>query len=306
MPGRALLRIADLSDDVFHRLIERSCALHRDMTDHSVPLNGKVVGILFAQTSTRTRTAFTVGAIRLGGTPISYCIDELQISTGETLADTGAILASMLDILVVRTNGPTQTLEELSSFGRIPVINAMAKEEHPTQAISDLATLTLRFGSLDGLSFLYVGEGNNTATALAAALSRVRSCQAMFITPHGYGLPAETVAIAQQAAAENRSTFAQAHDLDAAPSRVDVVYTTRWKTTGTSKADDSWRELFRPFYVDTAFMNRWPRAVFMHDLPAHRGEEVSAAVLDGPRSIAWQQASTKLPSAMAVLEACVD
>ena len=302
---RGLLRIGDLSDDALARLVARSCDLFANPADHASPLAGKVVGILFTQTSTRTRTAFTVGTVRLGGTPISYGRDDLQTNTGETLADTGAILASMLDALVVRTAAPTRDLESLSGRSRIPVINAMAREEHPTQAISDLATLTLRFGELNGLRLLYVGEGNNTATALAAALSRVRGCQATFMTPPGYGLPEQTAAAARQAAETAGATITETHNIDAAPASVDVVYTTRWNTTGTTKPDEEWRELFRPYYIDGSFMKRWPKAVFMHDLPAHRGEEVSAEVLDGPVSIAWQQAAMKLPSAMAVLEYCV-
>lgn len=303
-PG-GLLRINDLSDDALAEVVARSCALFANPKDHAAPLAGKVVGILFAQTSTRTRTAFTVGTIRLGGTPISYGRDDLQTNTGETLADTGVILASMLDALVVRTSAPTHDLELLSGQSRIPVINAMAKEEHPTQAIADLATLTLRFGALDGLKFLYVGEGNNTATALAAALSRVRGCQATFLTPPGYGLPDKTVAEAQRSAELRGATITETHDINDVPAMADVVYTTRWSTTGTTKPDDRWRETFRPYYIDSSLMKRWPGAVFMHDLPAHRGEEVSAEVLDGPASIAWQQAAMKLSSAMAVLEYCV-
>jgi ornithine carbamoyltransferase/carbamoyltransferase len=133
----------------------------------------------------------------------------------------------------------------------------------------------------------------------------VHGCQATFITPPGYGLPDETVAAARRAAAIVGATITETHDMDDAPTSVDAVYTTRWKTTGTTKIDDGWREVFRPYYIDRSFMKRWPKAVFMHDLPAHRGEEVSAGVLDGPASIVWQQAAMKLPSAMAVLEYCV-
>jgi ornithine carbamoyltransferase len=302
---RGLLRINDLSDDALAGLVARSCALFANPGDHAAPLAGKVVGTLFTGTSTRTRTAFTVGTIRLGGTPISYGRDELQTNTGETLADTGVILASMLDALVVRTAAPTRDLELLSGRSRMPVINAMAKEEHPTQAISDLATLTSHFGALDGLKLLYVGEGNNTATALAAALSRVHGCQATFLTPPGYGLPDETAAAARRAAKIAGATITETHEISDVPTSLDVVYTTRWNTTGTIKTDEGWRETFRPYYIDRPFMKRWPKAVFMHDLPAHRGEEVSAGVLDSPLSIAWQQAAMKLPSAMAVLEYCV-
>ncbi|HKT01646.1 MAG TPA: ornithine carbamoyltransferase [Rugosimonospora sp.] len=300
--GRGLLRIADLDTAELRALVDRSCQLCRNPADHGAPLSGTAVGILFTQTSTRTRTAFTVGSIRLGGTPVGYGPTELQTNTGETLADTGAVLGGMLDLLVIRTNGTTGDLAVVAGGGAAPVINAMTRDEHPTQAISDLATLTLRFGRLDGINLLYVGEGNSTATALAAALARIPGCVAVFLTPPGYGLPGDVLAAARRAARDTGATIVEEHDMEARPAVTDVVYTTRWQTTGTTKPDDRWRELFRPFHVETAFMKCWPTAVFMHDLPAHRGEEVSSEVLDGPSSIAWQQAAMKLPSAMAVLE----
>jgi ornithine carbamoyltransferase/carbamoyltransferase len=190
----------------------------------------------------------------------------------------------------------------MADAGRLPVVNAMAAEEHPTQGVCDLATMLMRFGSLEGISVLYVGEGNNTASALAHGLSHIPRSRAVFATPSGYGLDPHVLAAAVQRAAGAGGSVREVHDMDDLPSDVDVVYTTRWQTTGTVKADPDWRERFRPFHIDERLFGRWPEATFMHDLPAHRGEEVSGAVLDGPRSIAWQQAEMKLTSAMAVLE----
>jgi ornithine carbamoyltransferase len=178
----------------------------------------------------------------------------------------------------------------------------MATEEHPTQGICDLAAIQLARGSVNSTHLLYIGEGNNTATALAQGLSYYADCQVTFLTPPGYGLPPGVLAAAAERAAAAGTTFEERHTMDRLPEHADIVYTTRWQTTGTSKADPAWRELFRPFFVDAALLDRWPGAQFMHDLPAHRGEEVSAAVLDGPRSVAWSQARMKLSSAMAALE----
>jgi ornithine carbamoyltransferase/carbamoyltransferase len=208
----------------------------------------------------------------------------------------------MLDGLVVRTPGSASEVSELSTVGGLPAVNAMAREEHPTQAICDIATMRLFFGDLDGLTFLYVGEGNNTATALAYGLALVQGVTAVFATPAGYGLPPDVLTHAREVGAGRKTSVVEVHDLDHLPDTVDVVYATRWQTTATTKHDESWREKFRPFYVDEKLLSRWSGARFMHDLPAHRGEDVAGAVLDGPQSIAWSQARMKLTSAMAVLE----
>ncbi len=301
-PERGLFSLAELSPPVITSLTARSVELFHDARAHDRPLDGRVVGVLFTRTSTRTRTAFTVGAIRLGGSPVAFGPGDLQLNTGESVADTGRVLGSMLDVLVARTAGPLDELRRLSRQGRLPVVNAMAAEEHPSQGVCDLATLALTFGDLTGIRVLYVGEGNNTAVALAHGLAAVPGAHVTFATPPGYGVPEDELRTAERRAGTVGTVVEQIHDLAPAPAEVDVVYTTRWQTTGTSKPDPDWRDLFRPFHVDEALLDRWPRAFFMHDLPAHRGDEVAGRVLDGPRSLAWTQAAMKLSSAMAVLE----
>ncbi|MFD3656610.1 ornithine carbamoyltransferase [Streptomyces sp. NPDC058620] len=300
--ARGLLTLSELTRGDLEGLVARSRELFHDRKAHDRPLHDKVVGVLFAKPSTRTRTAFTSGIVRLGGFPVTYGPNDLQTATGESLKDTGRIFGSMLDALVARTSGPLGDLREMAGAGRLPVINAMAAEEHPTQGVCDLATMLMEFGSLEGLSVLYLGEGNNTASALAHGISHIPHCHITFATPHGYGLDPHVLDEAAKRAAESGGSVREAHGTDDLPAHVDVVYTTRWQTTGTVKADPDWREKFRPFHIDEQLLRRWPEAKFMHDLPAHRGEEVSGAVLDGPRSIAWKQAEMKLTSAMAVLE----
>ncbi|WP_309141862.1 ornithine carbamoyltransferase [Streptomyces griseicoloratus] len=299
---RGLFSLAGLEPSALRQLVDRSVELFHDPRAHERPLHDRVVGVLFTRTSTRTRTAFQTGTVRLGGTPVAYGPHDLQLNTGESVADTGRVLGAMLDLLVARTAGPLEELRELSRTGRLPVVNAMATEEHPTQGVCDLAALTLALGDLSGIRVLYVGEGNNTATALAHGLATIRGAEVTFATPCGYGLPSDALAAARKTAESNGARLSEIHDAAGAPDDVDVVYTTRWQTTGTSKPDVSWREAFRAFHVDAALLARRPRALFLHDLPAHRGDEVAAEVLDGPRSLAWTQAAMKLPSAMAVLE----
>ncbi|MFG3256576.1 ornithine carbamoyltransferase [Streptomyces sp. NPDC048172] len=305
---RHLLSIAHLTSEELARVVERAAwyALSAQAGE-ACPrvLDGMVVGTYFRKTSTRTRTAFSSAALRLGAQVIAYGPDDLQENTGETVEDTGRVLSRMLDGLVVRTAGPDKELAAYAAQDRMAVVNAMSESEHPTQAVADLATIQLLRGGLEGARVLYVGEGNNSAVALALALTRFKGTELRVVTPPGYGLPEAAERAARAYAEEAGSTFVCAHDLDRVSASTEFVYTTRWQTTGTSKADPDWRTVFDPFRVDEALMARCPDARFLHDLPAHRGEEVTAEVLDGPASVAFDQAENKLHSAAAVLDRCL-
>lgn len=303
--NRHLLTLRDLSDadlvSITRRGVEIAGSATGSATGSGTPLRDQVVGIFFSRTSTRTRTAFTTAALRLGARVVTVGPDELQLATGESFADTARVLGGMVDTWVIRTAGPPAHLRAFAAHCRC-VVNAMTADEHPTQALADLTTMTVQFGRISGLRVLYIGEGNNTAAALALALPRL-GAELELRTPPGYGLAAEVLATAAAQAAPG-GRIRERHDLAALPDEVDVVYTTRWQTTGTTKPDPRWREVFAPFRVDGTLMARYPTATFMHDLPAHRGEEVTAEVLDGPASVAFAQARHKLDSAMAVLEWC--
>ncbi len=299
---RSLFSLADLPTATLHRLVERSCDLYHDPGAHDDPLRRRLVGVLFTRTSTRTRTAFTAGALRLGAQVVTYGPGDLQTNTGESLEDTARVFGMMLDALVMRTSGPLAEMRRMADAGGLPVINAMAAEEHPTQGVCDLATMRLHRGTIEKTRLLYVGEGNNSATALAQGLSHFPGAELTFLTPPGYGLPERVRREAADRAAATGGTLREIHRPEHLPAAVDVVYTTRWQTTGTSKPDPGWREAFRPLHIDAEFLAAWPQAMFMHDLPAHRGEEVTGEVLDGKQSIAWSQSRMKLCSAMAVLE----
>ncbi|MEV4702016.1 ornithine carbamoyltransferase [Actinoplanes sp. NPDC049316] len=304
---RHLISIDDLTDDDLRALVARGAELSAaggERAGGRRPLAGTVAGIYFSKTSTRTRTAFSAGALRLGAQIVAYGPGDLQLNTGETDADTGRVMSRMLDVLVARTAGDPAQMREWAAQERMAVINAMSAEEHPTQALTDLTTMLRRFGRIDGLRVLYVGEGNNTATALALALTRFPGVALEMRTPPGYGLPAAYRLGAVEQAERYGSSFLERHDMDGLPDELDVIYTTRWETTGTVKPDPRWRDVFAPFTVDSSLWEASPKAVFMHDLPANRGDEVSAEVLDGPYSIAFDQAENKMHSAMAVLEWC--
>ncbi|WP_329413058.1 ornithine carbamoyltransferase [Streptomyces sp. NBC_00704] len=301
MARNHLISLVDTPDADLYRIVDRGARFASGAWPDET-LRGAVVGIYFRATSTRTRTAFSSAALRLGARIITYGPHDLQVNTGETGADTGRVLGGMLDALVARTVGSVEELRALASQDRMAVVNAMAAQEHPTQALTDLTAMAGHFGDLSGRRMLYMGEGNNTAAALALALPRYPGTELHLRTPRRYAVDPEILARAKDLAARHGSTVTEQHDTVGLPKDVDVVYTTRWQTTGTTKESPDWREEFVPFRVDDAVMQASPDAVFMHDLPAHRGDEVTAEVLDGPRSIAFTQAEAKMHSAAAVLE----
>ncbi|MEA2932944.1 MAG: ornithine carbamoyltransferase [Actinomycetota bacterium] len=303
--ARTIISIEDLTTDELRHLVTQG----RDHAERRVAidpvLRGRIVAIYFRQTSTRTRTAFSAAALRLGAQILTYGPHDLQTNTGETYRDTGRVLATMVDAVVARTAGDPQELRQLAEQGTMAVVNAMTADEHPTQAVADLATLLQHFGRIENLRVLYVGEGNNSASALALALARFPGNELHLCTPAGYGLADDKLAQARRQAARSGSCVEDGHDPAALPDKIDVVYTTRWQTTGTVKPDPDWHERFEPFQVNGQLMDRWPDARFMHDLPAHRGEEVTADVLDGPASLALTQAANKYHTALAILEWCL-
>lgn len=302
---RHVLSILDLSPDEVLYLCRRALALKHAQSDPQT-LRGRTVGVYFRKTSTRTRTGFMVGAGRLGATTVYFGPNELQTNTGETLEDTARTLAGYLDVLVMRTN---ESVEEMRTFAAHPsmsVVNALSSDEHPTQALTDLTTMLEHFGRLEGVSVLYCGEGNKTAAALALAMGRVPGMRLVLATPEGYGMDAGKLAAARALAAEHGATVEETHDIAGVGAGFDVVYTSRWQEMGVSKPDPEWKTYFHPFRVTRALMERvgGPDAVFMHDLPAVRGEDVDDEVLDGARSLAWVQAQHKMFSAMSVMEWC--
>ncbi|MFI9589329.1 ornithine carbamoyltransferase [Nonomuraea sp. NPDC052265] len=303
---RHLITLRDLADTDIRDIVDRGVALAQTPSGDRLrdTLADAVVGVYFTKTSTRTRTAFSSGALRLGAGLITYGARDLQTNTGESSEDTGRVLSRMLTALVARTAGDPAEMRAWAHQKRMAVVNAMSADEHPTQALADLTTLSQHFGDVDGLRILYVGEGNNTASALALALSRFRDVRLELRTPPGYGLSAELMDSVATRGRANGTLIQQRHDLKDLVSDIQAVYTTRWQTTGTTKADPNWRAVFAPFQVDEALVDELPGSIFMHDLPAHRGEEVTAGVLDGPASIAFTQAENKMFSAMAVLEWC--
>jgi ornithine carbamoyltransferase len=309
MPVRHLLSVSDLDSVTIRSLLDDALAIAQGRWQERRPLDGRIVGIYFRKSSTRTRTSFTVGAMKLGAQVIAYGPNDLQIVTGETVPDTARVLSNYLDALVIRTNETIGEMRDLARQDRMAIVNAMSENEHPTQSLADLTTLLEHFGRLEGLHVLYMGEGNNSASAISLAMARLPDMRLTLVTPERYGLPADFIEEARATGEANGTVIEQHHDLSALPRGVDAVYTTRWLTMGVTKDDPSWVDKFRPYCVTPEVMAEVSKpgggTIFLHDLPAMRGYEVTDEVLDGPQSVAFRQAYHKMTSAMAALNWCL-
>ena len=304
MTTRHLLSVADLECSELNALIQRTVAVANSKRTANQPLAGETVGLLFNRPSTRTRTAFTVAVYRLGANTIHYGKDDLQTTTGESLADTAAVLSSLLSHLIVRT-AQAADLEVLTTQSKMAVINGLTDEEHPTQSVADLGTILEVFGRFEDIHVLFVGEGNNIGTALALAIARIPGMRLTLVTPPHYGLPTSQLEAATEQAKIHGSVIHHHHEIDELERDVDVVYTTRWRGMGQERPTAHWYQDFEPYRVTGALLERVCRcenSIFMHDLPAERGAEVSDDVLFGPRSKVLRQAQYKFNSAVAILE----
>lgn len=296
-----LLRTSDLSASDLALLLDRSDAIKREPYRGAM-LRGDSVVLFFEKPSTRTRLSFEAAVVRLGGHPIFTSASELQLARGETIEDTARVASRYARALVMRAIRHA-SVERFAREASIPVINALTDRHHPCQSLADLMTMRERLGTLAGKTVAYVGAGNNVAhdlvvgAALAGMHVRVASPCAYAIDP-GVGDRASTIARA------TGGSVTLCEDPREAVSGADAVYTDVW----TSMADDpdtaqARRAALEPYRVDAALMERAaPEAMFLHCLPCRRGEEVTAEVVDGPRSVVVDQAENHLHTAVAVLE----
>jgi ornithine carbamoyltransferase len=283
------LRVTDLDREGLHALLDLAVAMKQRPHGFVDALRGDTVVCFFEKPSTRTRVSFAAAAERLGMLPLVLRPDELQLGRGETIADTARTLSGYASAIVVRTYAQA-TVDELAAAATKPVVNALTDEHHPCQALADLLTLRERFGSLDGLKVAYIGDGNNVARSLAEA-ALLAGIDVVVAAPSGYadGVPARVV-----------------DDPVEAVDGADAVYTDVWVSMGEEDERAVRLEALRPYQVDERLLAlAQPDAVFMHCLPAHRGEEVTAEVLDGPQSIVWQQAENRMPTEEALLLALI-
>jgi len=284
---RHLLTGAELTADELQALLDRALAL-KAAPHSSSALAGRTVALLFEKPSTRTRLSFEAGIVELGGHPMVLRSEDLQLTRGESLRDTAYVLSRHVAAVGVRT-GPDARIEELAAHAGVPVVNMLTESHHPCQALADLLTLREAFGSLAGLKLAYVGDGNNVARSLAL-LGALAGVEVAVAAPDGYQL--EPVAGATLTA-DPAAAVAGAH----------AVYTDVWVSMGDEATADARRAALEPYRLDDALLDRAaPDAIALHCLPAHPGEEITAAVLYGSRQRIWDQAENRRHVQKALLE----
>ena len=296
---RHLLTILDLSREEIESLLARARelkALHL-RGQNPTPLTGKTLAMIFDKPSTRTRVSFEAGIAQLGGSSIYLAPGQTQMSRNEPVADTARVLSRYVDGVVVRTFAQ-ETVAELARHATIPVINGLTDTHHPCQVLSDLMTMEERFGDLTGLKVAWVGDGNNMANSWITAAMHLDF--ALYLAcPPGYEPDADLLVQAQGQGA--RVYLGQ--DPKAAVAGAQVINTDVWASMGQEEETAARQKIFKPFQVNSQLMKKAaPEAIVLHCLPAHRGEEITAEVLDGPQSAAWDQAENRMHVQKALLE----
>jgi ornithine carbamoyltransferase len=292
LAGRDLISLLDFSPEELGRMLDTATEVKANPGHFATALAGKTLFMYFEKPSLRTRVTFEAGMTQLGGHAIYYTASDGKIGTRESVEDVARNLDRWVDGAMCRTFSH-QMLVELARFTQIPVINGLTDELHPCQALADYLTLREVCGDLTGKRLVYIGDGNNVAHSLMHGGARL-GVHVRIVTPEGHPPSSAVLQAARDAAEETGGSIEVSHE----PSDVggaDAVYTDVWASMGQENETDSRRERFRPFQVNEALMQRAGEdAVFMHCLPAHRGEEVTDGVADSPRSVIFQQAENRL------------
>lgn len=312
---RHLLSVFDLTGEEVARLLARGIELKRDTRSQASmrdgrPLAGRTLGLIFQKASTRTRISFQVAMTQLGGHSLFLSADELQLGRGEPIADTARVLSGYLNGIVIRTFKHA-TLESWAAHASIPVINGLTDLHHPCQALSDLLTITERFGSpqgfttsgrFNGLKLAYIGDGNNVAHSLIEAAART-GLSISLACPKSYQPDAQLLARATQEARATGAVIELTTDPAAAAAGSHILYTDVWTSMGQEREAARRRKAFQGYQMNRSLLKRaHPDAIVLHCLPAHRGEEITDDVMDSPQSVIFQQAENRLHMQKAILE----
>jgi ornithine carbamoyltransferase len=298
---RHFLRVSDLDASSLAATLDLAARMKQRPHGFVEALRGDTVVCFFEKLSTRTRVSFAAAAERLGMLPIVLGTSDLQLGRGETLEDTTRTFAGYAAAIIVRAYAQ-ETVDRMAAVSRVPVINALTDEHHPCQALADMLTLREVFGELEGLKVAYVGDGNNVARSLTEACV-LAGVEIAVAAPRGYsGNLQALIAAPYRAGIGSAHGAAVLEDPADAVKGAHAVYTDVWVSMGEEEQREQRMAVFRPYQVTEELMaSARPDAIFMHCLPAHRGEEVVAAVIDGPRSAVWRQAENRLPTEEAIL-----
>ncbi len=288
---RHFLSVTDLAPSEVREVIARGRALKAG--EPSQALAGKSIAILFEKPSLRTKLSFEVGIHRLGGHPVYFSPEEVGLGKREPVQDVARVMSRMADAAIIRTFDHG-ILEQFSEAATIPVINALTDGEHPCQTLADLQTIEESKGSLDGVRVAYIGDGNNVAISLALGMASTGG-HLTIASPGGYTMPETTEIDVAPLNAKSGGSLKLVSDPVEAVSDADIVYTDVWTSMGQEEETRIRLEAFKGYQVNPALLDKAPSGVrFMHDLPAHPGEEISDGLLTDPRSIAFDQAENRL------------
>jgi len=299
---RDLLTILDLSADEINHLLTKAQQMKKSLENRvdslRSTLSSRILGLIFVKPSTRTRVSFEAAMYRLGGNCIFMTPKETQISREEALSDTAQVLSRYIDILVIRTFAHEE-VEELAKSSTIPIINGLTDLFHPCQVLSDLLTIKEKRGSLDDLKVAWVGDGNNVAHSWINAAARL-DFSLTLACPPGYE---PDQGVLDHALSEAKGEILLTDDPRQAVKSADVIYTDVWASMGQEDETEERRKIFRPYQLNTNLLEAAPaHALVLHCLPAHRGDEITDEVMDGPQSVVFDQAENRLHLQMALLD----
>lgn len=296
------ISVADLSVEEIWRILNRA----RELKDEwraggNVPiLKGKVLGMIFQKPSLRTRVSFDVAMLHLGGHALYLSPDEIGLGKRESIADVARVLSRYVDGIMARVFDHDHVLE-LARYSRVPVINGLSDYNHPCQGMADVLTIWEKKGDLKGLKLVYVGDGNNVAVSLLLAAAKL-GMHFVIGNPPGYDLPPKALELGRQIAQESGSQVMTTHDPVEAVTGADVVYTDTWTSMGQESESAQRVAVFPPYQVNSVLLARaQPDAIVMHCLPAHRGQEITDEVADGPQSALFDQAENRLHAQKGIL-----
>ena len=298
---RHFLELRDVAANDLRHIIDMSASFKRgeSLDNNSRLLSGRALAMIFEKPSTRTRVSFEVAMKQLGGHVVILSPNEMQIGRGETIADTARVLSRYVDVIMMRTNKVTK-LSELASHAEIPVINGLTDHSHPCQLMADIMTFEEHRGDIAGKRIAWCGDGNNMSRSWVEAAARF-NFELRLACPTELAPPQDTIDWARSEGA----TIVSTTDPNEAVDGVDCVVTDTWVSMGDSDADRR-RNLLEPYRVDRRLMDRAAKdAIFMHCLPAHRDEEITAEILDGPQSVIWDEAENRLHAQKGILAWCL-
>lgn len=289
----------DLSAEEQAQVLELALKMKANPDEYRTALSGKILGMIFAKNSTRTRVSFEAGIIQLGGQGIFLPSSASQLGRGEPPSDTGRVLSRYLDFIMIRTFD-NREVRELAEASSVPVINGLDDDYHPCQVLADLMTIKEKKGELKGLQLVYVGDGNNMAHSLMLG-GAMAGMNVRIICPEGYRPKDGILSSAQEIGEKNDCSIEVTGDLDAVAG-ADIVYTDVWASMGQEEESAKRIKAFEGYQIDVAMMNKANMdAIFLHCLPAHRGEEVHADVIDGRWSVVFDEAENRLHAQKALM-----